>query len=356
MAANNKHIDTQRLEQSLEAAKKYVDDKVTAEGGPVKELEKKVQQVEGTVGQHTTKIQEIDKKLENGVQAPDAALDSIAGLTGTGVVKMTGEDTFALDQIGDADIKSGEAIAHAKDAFAAKDGSVKTTTVTSDTTVTIVAGDAGGGKPNVMIKTGENTDRVVGLKEMNKAIAEAGIGSSTYMGKFKYFASADTLDNAKAKVTSTTADETALVFGDKKIATGKRTADAWTWEDATWKDGSWAWIEDILDLTQQGNEYPSGKVIYNESGENKTFDTIEDRVGKPDGTSLSYNDDGAIGLKKEVKAAQFGQKQVLSGADADSIGFGGGKTIKEQIDSMAYEVATEQDITEMLNRVFPPKE
>lgn len=352
-----KHIDLERLEQSLQAAKKYVDDNVTAAGSPVKQLEEKVTQVETTVNQHKTKITAIDKKLENGVQAPDAALDSIAGLTGTGVVKMTAEDTFALDQIGDADIKSGEAIAYAKDAFAAKDGSVKTTTITSENTLTLVAGDAGEGKANVMIKTASGeADRVVGLREMNKAISDAGAVSHVYMGKFKFYATADTADNAKAKITNPQANDTAVIFAANAVETGKYVENAWTWENATWDDGCWAWIEDIMELDAAGNERPSGRIIMNKKADASEMDVIEDRIAKPDNTSLTYNDTGAIGFKKETKAEQYGNTPVLSGADASSIGFGGGKTIKEKIDSMEYTVATQQDITEMLNRVFPPKQ
>lgn len=347
------HIDLARLEQAMQASKKYTDDQKTAVEAKVTELSGRVDIVEGTVTQHTSNIDTINKKLENGVQAPDPALDSISNLTGTGVVKMTGEDTFAVDTIADTDVKAGEAIAFAKDAFAAKDGSMKTTSVTSENALTLVAADDGQGKPNVLIKTPSGTaDRVVGVSEMNKAIAEAGSTSHVYMGMFTFYATADTAENAKAKITKPSDNDTAVIFAAGKVETGKYAESAWTWEAATWKDGCWAWVEDLLSESPAGDEYPSGRIILNQKEDSAAMDVIEDRIGKPDNIGLTYTDTGAIGFKKVTDADNYGSNPVLGGVDAAGIGYGEGKTIKEKIASMEYTIASEEEIRQMLTRVF----
>ena len=349
------HIDLLRLEQAMQAAKKYTDTQKAAVDTEVNGLSTRLETAENTITTQGGRIDKVEQAVAGGVQAPDAALDSIAALTGTGVVKMTGEDTFALDTIGDADVKAGEALSFAKDAFAAKNGSVKVAAINSDAAVTITAADDGHGKPNVLIKTTAGTaDRVVGVTEMNKAIADASSTSHVYMGKFTFFATADTADDAKALITGTKNGDTAIVFAAGKVESGKYT-DTWAWEDATWHNGSWAWVEDIMTATPAGNEYPSGRVIMHQGESGSVIDVIEDVIAKPDNVTLTYTTDGAIGFKKVTNADNYGSTEVLAGADAASIGYGEGKTIKEKIASMEYTVATEEEVKGMLDRVFGTK-
>lgn len=297
-------------------------------------------------------ISAVDGKLAN-YQPLDAGLTSVAALEGAGVVKMTATDTFAVDTIKDADIAAGEAIDYAKNAFAAKDGSVKTTAIKSDSTITIEAADDGEGHANVTVKTTAGTaERLVTKQEMDKAVADATAGSATYKGKFKYYAEADTVENAKLLITGGAEADRAVVFGktDNKIAIGTYTTDAFVWVEETWHNGYWAWVEDIMTGTPAGTEYPSGRIVYDFGG--TKMDVIEDRIGKPDENTLTYTSTGAIAMKMYTNSVEYGETQVLQGVNAANVGYGEGMTVKEKIASIEVLFASDEEVEAMLTRVF----
>lgn len=317
-----------------------------------------------------TKVQQI----ENTMQESDPIIDSLVGLTGTGVVKMTAADTLAVEPVGDADLKAGDAVSFAKDAFAAKDGSVKTSEITNGTTpyiqlaggaltvgdttqsVTFKAMADGDGKSSVYIEdaTSGEKRRVATETEVKTMIDSAVAGASTYMGKFTYFSAAADAAAAKAAIpTGKLADgQKAVIFDTtaKTVETGVYNATAWTWTPAEWNNGAWAWIEDIVGTSSTATELPSGRVIFDADA--KAFDVIEDREGKPDEFGLTYNNNGAICMKMITDADNYGANPVSAALNASNIGYGDGMTIHDKITAMEYTVATQEEVQAVLDRVF----
>lgn len=293
-------------------------------------------------------------------------LASIAGLDGTtpGIVKMTGVNTFAVDTVKDADVASDSTLAKVIAAFGSDSGSdvaiAGSNVAVKGESVTLEGAADEDGKPSVYVKTPEGTaGRVVTAEEMRTAIADATAGSQTYAGKFRFFFEADTIENAvNAVTTKMVGDDAYLKVGDKGIV--HSTTDdkfvivtmnegAVDQADATWYNGYWAWVEDLLNSTPAGNEYPSGRIVYDSTA--KKVDVIEDRIGAPDDNGLTYNEAGAIALKMAVQEA-YGASAVSTALNAGNLGYGDGKTIKTAIDEIVANVATDEEVQAMLDRVF----
>lgn len=299
---------------------------------------------------------EVGKK-----QDANGNLTGIGELSTTGLVKRTGDNTFTAAALEDADVKNGEALWYAAEAFKTKDGTITTDKIVSadgntsidmsGSKVVIKAPLDGNGKPGVVFEDGEgNETRIPTIDEVKEEIQTAVTSSSIYRGKFDFYAEGATLAEAEGKITTATADQTALLLdtATKKLYKGTYTDSAWTTEELIWGNGDWAWVEDLTTTTNLA----SGRVIIQVAEGAVTIDTIEDREGKPDEVGITYNSSGAYALKTTTNEAEYGNTEVMAAITAANIGYGEGMTVKQKIQALDYTVASEAEVKAVLDSVF----
>ena len=309
-------------------------------------------------------------------QAHSESLDAISNLTGTGVVVKNGENTFETSTITDDMIDPDSDLKKALDAFGSEDGGI-----TDESGNTIISGEVGNvdvgngtqdivlvpkpdenGKPGVFVTnpTTGDKERIPTVIEVRELITDAATGGSQYRGKYSMFAAADTLDAAKELVKDAPTDSMVAVFdkANSEIQTGVNTAGTWTWTTVEWGNSDWCWAEKIYGVTDvhDGN---TGRLIWD--SETKRFDGIEDLVGSaegaiPDEFGLTLNDSGEMSIKMTTDEEKYGNTKVSEALNASNIGYGEGMTIAEKIASMEYRVATKEEIQEIIDKYFPPKE
>lgn len=322
----------------------------------------------------------VQEALDN-KQPLDDGLTSLAGLTGVGVVKSTGVDSFEVAKVDDLDVKAGEALAYAVAAFDGKNGDVKTGKVVDTAGTAYLATDGANvsvghanatvvvasianpdGKSSVYSKnptTGVN-DRLVTEADMISAIDAAVTAEADYYGKFTFYAEDTSLAAAKAKVETTATTPglgmSAVVFDNVlgKIATAVHNGTGWVWTDVAkaWNNGGWAWVEDLLNVAAVGGMPPSGRIVYATNlGGLPVMDTMPDREATPDQFGLTHNGSGALSLKMAT-LAQYGDAPVSNALNAANLGYGEGKTIFEKISEIDYTVATQEEVQAILDSVF----
>lgn len=361
-ANSNKHADdaVSALETSVQGKLDTITTNVTTAQADIQTNKENIGKVEAKL----TSIPEGET-----AQPSSDALTSIAGLTGTGVVTMTGPDTFAVSEIGDEYVAEDSALKSAVTAFAAKDGSVKTSAILdadgnayiANGTVTVNMGsdtkelvletkaDANG-KPAVYMKdpTTGNKLRVAGVDEVKDLISASEAGVPRYRGKFDFYAT------DKALITNAVAENTAVVLNtDGTVETGVYADDSWSWTAEEWNGGDWAWVEDILGV-ESVTEGASGRVMWNK--DKKSFDVFEDReggAGKPDDFGITLNEDGLLSLKMTTDPDKYGQTEVSAALNAGNIGYKDGMTIEQKIDELNYRVATKEEIEALIQKYFP---
>lgn len=288
-------------------------------------------------------------------------LTGLSALNTTGLVKRTGDNTYAAAALEDADVKNGEALWYAAEAFKTKDGTITTDKIVSSdnntsidmsgSKVVIKAPLDGNGKPGVVFEDAKgNETRIPTIDEVKSEIQTAVTSSSVYRGKFQFYAEGATLAEAEGKITTAVADQTALLYDTaaKKIYKGTYNGTDWTTEELIWGTGDWVWVEDLTTTTNLA----SGRVIIQVNEGAVTVDTIEDREGKPDEVGITYNSSGAYALKTTTNETEYGNTEVMAAITAANIGYGEGMTLKQKVQALDYTIATEADVQAVLDSIF----
>jgi hypothetical protein len=146
---------------------------------------------------------------------------------------------------------------------------------------------------------------------------------SDYQGAFTYFSQATNIADAISKVTAQTATtgDDAIVYGLSTDVLQKGEYDgSWTWTTvpaAQITNGSWIFVEELLDHPYPDGSFPTGRAIFQNDGVNpKHFDELVDKQLRPDEVTIMYNGLGQIMLAQDLQDLIANSVQSVNGKTA----------------------------------------
>jgi len=321
------------------------------------------------------------------VQHADIGLNSLAALTGTGLVRSTlaNGNAFIADKIYDIDVDPDSALSRAVDSFATEgtiklqyDSAENIASISDkyDAEILILDNNAltlGRIQREIYLKTTDNDEAVsavylttpenefsVQTKDYYRILANGEIEDLitlriaegvSFKGAVRYVANGATLAEAKATIealTDVVAESNAIVWELGSI-------DQPTY--GTYANGMWTWGP-LPGFMDNGDYYifeefinsaypipPSGSLYWSDA-ENGVILALAKSGAAADEVTITLNDAGELEFKSKVLTTASGaEKTVLNVTTADNIEFASDITVKGKIDTLPSELFPAGDVT-----------